>query len=73
MSVQGLPIAAAADIPLGLATVVDLPEDAEWERFVTQSPGGDILQTDAWAQTKKALGFDVGRVISAPRRHNRRR
>lgn len=63
MSVQGLPIAAAADIPLGLATVVDLPEDAQWERFVIQAPGGDILQTDAWAQTKKALGFDVGRVI----------
>lgn len=66
MSVQGLPIAAATDIPLGLATVVDLPEDAQWERFVIQAPGGDILQTDAWAQTKKALGFDVGRVI---RRH----
>ena len=63
MSVQGPPIAAAADIPLGLATVVDPPEDAQWERFVTQTPGGDILQTDAWAQTKKALGFDVGRVI----------
>lgn len=64
MSVQGLPIAAATDVPLGLATVVDLPEDAQWERFVAQAPGGDILQTDAWAQTKEGLGFDVGRVIN---------
>jgi FemAB family len=63
MSLQGLPIAASTDISLGLATVVDLPEDAQWERFVNQAPCGDILQTDAWAQTKKALGFDVGRVI----------
>ena len=63
MSVQGLPIAAAADIPLGLVTVVDLPEDAQWERFVTDAPCGDVPQTIARAQTKKALDPDVGRVI----------
>lgn len=62
MSVQGPLTAAVADTPPGLATIVDLPEDAQWEHFVAQTPGGDILQTNAWAQTKKALGFDVGRV-----------
>jgi hypothetical protein len=63
MSVQRLPIAAAADIPLALATVVDLPEDAQWERFVTHASCADVLQTNARAQTKKALGLEVGRVI----------
>ncbi len=63
MSVQGLPIAAAADSPPGLATVVDQPEDAQWEGFVTHVPFGDVLQTDTRAQTKTVLGLDVGRVI----------
>ena len=63
MSVQGPSIAAAASLPLGLSTTADLPDDALWDRFVGETAGGDILQTTAWAETKRALGFDVGRLV----------
>ena len=38
------------------------PSDAAWDEFVSQAPGGDIVQTTAWAEAKRALGFRVGRV-----------
>jgi lipid II:glycine glycyltransferase (peptidoglycan interpeptide bridge formation enzyme) len=42
--------------------VPDRLPDAEWDQFVCRTPGGDIVQTTAWAETKRALGFTVGRV-----------
>ena len=43
----------------------NLPENAPWDQFVGKTPGGDILQTTAWAETKKALGFSVGQIVLA--------
>jgi lipid II:glycine glycyltransferase (peptidoglycan interpeptide bridge formation enzyme) len=34
----------------------------QWDQFVTQTPGGDIVQTTAWAQGKRALGFETDQV-----------
>jgi lipid II:glycine glycyltransferase (peptidoglycan interpeptide bridge formation enzyme) len=36
--------------------------DEQWDQFVEATPGGDLVQTTAWAQTKRALGFEVCRV-----------
>jgi len=33
-----------------------------WDRFVMSSPGGDIVQTEAWGCSKRALGFEVSLV-----------
>jgi lipid II:glycine glycyltransferase (peptidoglycan interpeptide bridge formation enzyme) len=39
------------------------PEAAEWDAFVEAVPGGDVVQTAAWAETKKALGFEACLVL----------
>jgi lipid II:glycine glycyltransferase (peptidoglycan interpeptide bridge formation enzyme) len=35
----------------------------EWDEFVARAPGGDLVQTTAWAESKRALGFEV---LAAP-------
>lgn len=40
------------------------PETVEWDRFVATVPGGDVVQTTAWAHAKRATGFEVTRVVS---------
>jgi len=37
--------------------------DERWDEFVRTVPGGDIVQTNAWARSKQALGFDVHQAI----------
>ncbi len=63
MSLQIPSIAEVAALPMAHSTIADLPDSGQWDQFVGQLRGGDILQTTAWAETKRALGFDVGRVI----------
>jgi lipid II:glycine glycyltransferase (peptidoglycan interpeptide bridge formation enzyme) len=36
---------------------------AEWDAFVEAAPGGDLVQTTAWAETKRALGFEACLVL----------
>jgi lipid II:glycine glycyltransferase (peptidoglycan interpeptide bridge formation enzyme) len=31
----------------------------EWDGFVAAAPGGDLVQTTAWAEFKRALGFET--------------
>jgi lipid II:glycine glycyltransferase (peptidoglycan interpeptide bridge formation enzyme) len=38
-------------------------EAEEWDAFVEAAPGGDLVQTAAWAETKKALGFEACLVL----------
>lgn len=38
------------------------PDSDLWDRFVMTSPGGDIVQTEAWGRSKRALGFEVSLV-----------
>lgn len=35
-----------------------------WDQFVEATPGGDLVQTTAWAQTKRALGFEACELVS---------
>jgi lipid II:glycine glycyltransferase (peptidoglycan interpeptide bridge formation enzyme) len=34
----------------------------QWDRFVLATPGGDLAQTTAWAQAKRALGFETCQI-----------
>jgi lipid II:glycine glycyltransferase (peptidoglycan interpeptide bridge formation enzyme) len=38
-------------------------EAEEWDAFVEAAPGGDLVQTAAWAETKRALGFEACLVL----------
>jgi lipid II:glycine glycyltransferase (peptidoglycan interpeptide bridge formation enzyme) len=38
-------------------------ESEEWDAFVEAAPGGDLVQTAAWAETKRALGFEADLVL----------
>jgi lipid II:glycine glycyltransferase (peptidoglycan interpeptide bridge formation enzyme) len=38
-------------------------EAAAWDAFVEVAPGGDVVQTTAWAETKRALGFEACLVL----------
>ena len=31
----------------------------QWDRFVAATPGGDLVQTTSWAESKRALGFET--------------
>ena len=47
----------------GTRTDVDPPssmlEAEQWDRFVCAVAGGDLAQTSAWAEAKRALGFET--------------
>jgi lipid II:glycine glycyltransferase (peptidoglycan interpeptide bridge formation enzyme) len=38
-------------------------EAEEWDAFVGTAPGGDLVQTAVWAETKRALGFEACLVL----------
>ena len=40
------------------------PDDGAWDDFVGQLEAGDVVQTEAWARAKEALGFQTGRAIA---------
>jgi lipid II:glycine glycyltransferase (peptidoglycan interpeptide bridge formation enzyme) len=40
------------------------PAERAWDRFVEAHPGGDVVQTAAWAQSKHATGFAVAIAVS---------
>ena len=63
MSIQGSTFAAVAGPPLGLSTTSDLPEDVQWDRFVGQALGGDVLQTTAWADLFDPVNAGDVRVV----------
>jgi lipid II:glycine glycyltransferase (peptidoglycan interpeptide bridge formation enzyme) len=46
------------------AGVVLSPAERAWDRFVEAHPGGDVVQTAAWAQSKQATGFAVAVAVS---------
>jgi hypothetical protein len=37
--------------------------EAEWDAFVEAAPGGDLVQTSAWARSKRAVGLDARLVV----------
>jgi lipid II:glycine glycyltransferase (peptidoglycan interpeptide bridge formation enzyme) len=37
--------------------------DGGWDAFVAATPGGDVVQSTAWAEAKRALGFEVEPVV----------
>ena len=39
----------------------DLSSDTagQWDGFVAATPGGDLVQTTAWAESKRAIGFET--------------
>lgn len=47
----------------GAADATVAPEARRWDRFIEATPGGDIVQTTVWAQSKRALGFETCHVI----------
>jgi peptidoglycan pentaglycine glycine transferase (the first glycine) len=42
---------------------LDAVAAAEWDEFVAATCGGDVVQTSAWNQAKRALGFEVCHVL----------
>jgi lipid II:glycine glycyltransferase (peptidoglycan interpeptide bridge formation enzyme) len=38
-------------------------EDANWDRFLQETPGGHHVQSSLWAQLKASLGWDVIRLL----------
>jgi FemAB family len=38
-------------------------EAEQWDRFVMRVPGGDLVQTEVWAQAKRLLGLETCRVV----------
>jgi lipid II:glycine glycyltransferase (peptidoglycan interpeptide bridge formation enzyme) len=55
--------------PLALSPAAEPPAaampapDAGWDRFVAAAAGGDLVQSTAWAEAKRALGFAVEPVV----------
>lgn len=47
----------------GKARVHPGAEASEWDGFVASVLGGDVVQTAAWADAKRALGFEVCLVV----------
>jgi lipid II:glycine glycyltransferase (peptidoglycan interpeptide bridge formation enzyme) len=48
-----------------VAELPPIPRNGElWDEFVRTSPGGDVVQTEAWGRSKRALGFEVCQVIT---------
>jgi lipid II:glycine glycyltransferase (peptidoglycan interpeptide bridge formation enzyme) len=39
------------------------PEDALWDAFLAETPGGHHVQTSLWAQVKASLGYQFVRVV----------
>src|SRR5437762_13242128 len=37
--------------------------DEEWDHFVENAPGGDLVQSSAWASTKQASGLIADRCV----------
>lgn len=37
---------------------------SEWDEFVAAAPGGDIVQTTAWARFRQTQGFDSRRIVA---------
>jgi lipid II:glycine glycyltransferase (peptidoglycan interpeptide bridge formation enzyme) len=35
----------------------------EWDDFVERTPGGDLVQTAAWAEAKRELGFEICPIL----------
>jgi lipid II:glycine glycyltransferase (peptidoglycan interpeptide bridge formation enzyme) len=35
----------------------------QWDDFVERTPGGDLVQTAAWAQAKRELGFEICPIL----------
>jgi lipid II:glycine glycyltransferase (peptidoglycan interpeptide bridge formation enzyme) len=50
--------------PWSTAPTLSSSEAERWDQFVKATPGGDLIQTTAWAQAKRELGFEVCQVIS---------
>lgn len=44
-------------------TLTDAERHEEWDAFVGRVPGGDLVQTTAWAATKQALGLRASLVV----------
>jgi lipid II:glycine glycyltransferase (peptidoglycan interpeptide bridge formation enzyme) len=40
------------------------PIDIEWDAFLAETPGADIVQTSMWAQLKTTLGWSVVRIVA---------
>lgn len=36
---------------------------SEWDEFVADAPGGDIVQTTAWARFRRTQGFESRRIV----------
>ncbi|MFO1070024.1 MAG: peptidoglycan bridge formation glycyltransferase FemA/FemB family protein [Geminicoccaceae bacterium] len=49
--------AASLDLPVTLPGE-DRTSPGWWDAFVASAPGGDIVQTSAWARAKEALGYE---------------
>jgi lipid II:glycine glycyltransferase (peptidoglycan interpeptide bridge formation enzyme) len=64
VTVQGLRTQSETNSPRTTVPGLSSSEAERWDQFVEAAPGGDLIQTTAWAQAKRALGFEVCQVIS---------
>ena len=49
--------------PRGLVILAGAAKHEEWDALVARTPGGDLVQTTAWAATKQALGLETDLVL----------
>jgi lipid II:glycine glycyltransferase (peptidoglycan interpeptide bridge formation enzyme) len=55
--VEAFAVDSAEGAELGLAIA------RQWDEFVVGAPGGDLVQTTGWAESKRALGFEILPVV----------
>jgi lipid II:glycine glycyltransferase (peptidoglycan interpeptide bridge formation enzyme) len=49
--------------PMLSTTIDEAPDAPEWDAFLAATPGGDLVQTSAWARVKRTAGLDVVRHL----------
>lgn len=54
---------ARVTTPGGFVTLAGAVRHEEWDAFVARIPGGDLVQTSAWAATKRGVGLETELVL----------
>lgn len=57
------PSSPVREIGAYTVTISDAPDDAAWDEFVEQAPGGHHAQTSAWGRARASIGWMPVRVV----------
>jgi lipid II:glycine glycyltransferase (peptidoglycan interpeptide bridge formation enzyme) len=65
-------VMSAASRPSGGVTagIENMERHPHWDAFVERTPGGDVVQTSAWARVKARTGSRAERVVLRDSRHD---